>query len=265
MKKQLLSLFVAGASGLAFGLLSADAATYPGNGNTGFNGAVGNGTLSVTNNAGGAFIFSFTLGGFQTNLGGNDLVIYVDNSEGGGIGTSTAGLTDTADGGRQAVSEYSGNNRSTTSFSTLMNPQFGLDLSVNNANVYGLVNNSSLTFVGGQPIGSASQNGVTYTVTTGNGTSTPTIFTATVPAADLGLVANTAASVKLFAIQVSETGYSSNEATVPLTGSLGYGNTQTIGGVDSFSAVPEPATWTLSLLGGFGLIVFARRKRLMAS
>ncbi len=262
VKKQLLSLFLVGISGLVFGLRSASATNYAGNGNTGFNGAVGNGTLSVTNDSSGAFIFAFTLGGFQTNFGGNDLVIYVDNNNGGGIGTSTAGLTDTADGGRQATSEYSGTNRSTLSFGTLMSPQLALDLSINNANVYGILNGGTFTFTGGQTVGGTSQGGVTYAVSTGNGTSTSTVLTLTVPATDLGLTANTASTIKLFAIQISETGYSSNEATVAVTGNLGYGNTQTISAVNSFTSVPEPSTWGLLLLGVGGLVIVQRRRSL---
>ncbi len=258
MKKHLLPLLLA--AGLA---TTAHATDYAGNGNTGFNGVVGTGTLSVTNDSSGAYVFSFTLGGQQTNFGGNDLVIYIDNGQGGGIGTSTANLTDTNDGGREAVSEYSGTNRSTLNFGGFLNPQFALGLSINNANVYGLVNNGTFSFNGGQGVGGTSQGGVTYAVTVGNGTSTSTILTATVPAADLGLTANTAASLELLGIQISETGYSSNEATVGITGNLGYGNAQTIAGVDTFVAtVPEPGTWGMALLGLGGLIVVQRRRLL---
>ena len=255
-------LFAAGLPILACLPGTAQATTYAGNGNTGFNGAVGNGTLSLTTNTSGAFIFAFTLGGAQTNFGtNNDLTIYIDNGQGSGIGTSTAGLTDTSDGGRQAVSEYSGTQRSTTSFGTLLSPQFALDLSVNNANVYGLVNGSSFGFNGGQTIGGTSQGGVTYASTVVGGN---TVLTATVPATDLSLTANAGASLKLFALQVSETGFSSNEATVAVTGNLGYGNTQTISAVNTFTAAavgaPEPSTLATMLVGGMGALALARRR-----
>ncbi len=259
VKKPFLSLLiVAGLQCLTGLATTAHATTYAGNGNTGFNGAVGSGTLSVTNNASGGFVFAFTLGGGQTNLGGNDLEIYIDNGKGGGIGTSTASLTDTADGGRQAVSEYSGTNRSTLSFGTLLSPQFALDLSINNANVFELVNNGSFAFNGGQTIGNAGQGGVTFTVAT---VGANTVLTETFPATDLGLTANSGATLKFVAIQVSETGYSSNEATVALTGNLGYGNTQTISNANSFaSAVPEPGTWAM-LASGIGILVTVQRFR----
>ncbi len=259
MKNSLLNFLAAAAfQGLIGSATTAHATTYTGNGNTGFNGAVGNGTLSVTNNASGGFVFAFTLGGGQANLGGNDLEIYIDNGKGGGIGTSTASLTDTADGGRQAASGYNGTNRSTLSFGTLLSPQFALDLSINNANVYTLVNNGSFTFNGGQTIGNTGQGGVTYAVTT---VGANTVLTETVPAADLGLTANSGATLKLFALQVSETGFSSNEATVAVTGNSGYGNTQTISAVNSFaSAVPEPGTWA-TLASGIGILVAVQRFR----
>ena len=90
-----------------------------------------------------------------------------------------------------------------------------------------------------------------------------TVLTETVPAAVLGLTANSVATINFVAIQVSETGYSSNEATVALTGNLGYGNTQTISAVNSFTAaVPEPGTWSMALLGLGGLVLIQRRRLL---
>lgn len=262
MKKRFL-LLLAVTGVLSFGLLaSANATTYPGNGNAGFNGGVGTGSLTLTNNANGDFVFSFTLGSFRTDLQGNDIAVYIDNGKGGGIGTDTAGLTDTNDGGRQAVSEYSGTQRSTTNFAGLLNPQFGLDLSTSNASVYGLVNGGTFSFNGGQTVGGVSNGGVTYAVTVGDGTNTSTVFTMTVPAVDLGLTANTTAALKLFAIQVSETGYSSNEATVGITGNLGYGSTQTITSVNNYLVtVPEPGTWAMLVTGALGTLVLARLRK----
>jgi len=84
----------------------ATTATFNGNGQTGFVGAVSSGTLTVADDGNGGIDFTFALGNGQVNLGGNDLVIYLDNSKGGGIGTSTSGLNDSGDGAREAVSEY---------------------------------------------------------------------------------------------------------------------------------------------------------------
>ena len=91
---------------LAAGALSASlasstfATTFSGNGDTGFGGSVGNGSLTVTND-GTSINFNFTPSG---SIGGNDLVIYIDSISGGF--SSTAGFNDAADGGRSAISGY---------------------------------------------------------------------------------------------------------------------------------------------------------------
>ena len=101
---------------------------------------------------------------------------------------------------------------------------------------------------------------------TGNGTSTSTVLTATVPAADLGFSATSAATIKLFGIEVSETGYSSNEATAALISTgFGYGTNQAVNTVNSFTStaatgVPEPGTWA-SLGAGVVARVLVQRFR----
>ena len=79
----------------------------------------------------------------------------------------------------------------------------------------------------------------------------------------------TAATLKLLAIGVSGTGYSSNEGSVALTGNQGYGNTLTAGSANAFTAaavaVPEPGTWAMLATGAFGALAVARRRRALAS
>src|SRR4051812_6227825 len=96
---------------LAFALcvVSASAAmatTYPGNGATGFGGTLGAGSLTLTDNG-------TTISGTLTTGGAfNDtVVLYIDSTAGGA--TSTAGFTDTADGGRKSISAFDGTNRAT--------------------------------------------------------------------------------------------------------------------------------------------------------
>ncbi len=96
------------ATGLAltsFGL-SAMATTYNGNGNTGFGGPIGLGSLSLTDNG-------TTISGTITKgpNGFNDvLVLYIDSISGGFA--STAGFSDAGDGLRKAISGFDGSNRS---------------------------------------------------------------------------------------------------------------------------------------------------------
>src|SRR3989475_12654611 len=99
MKTSLKSSIAAGVVLLSF---SAVAATYPGNGNSGFGGAIGLGSLTLTDN--GTTVFG------TVNKGPgpfNDaLVIYLD-SVGGGF-TDTSGFSDAGDGLRKAISGFDG-------------------------------------------------------------------------------------------------------------------------------------------------------------
>jgi len=247
----------------------ANSSTYNGNGNTGFGGAVGAGNLKVSDDGSGGFDFTFTLGDSALNMGGNDLVIYLDDGAGGGIGADTSGMTDAADGARSPVSEYTttgdsgGAGRSTLNFGGLMNPQFALDLSISgagnnggNSDIFKLVNGGSLNFIDNAPASSgASSNGETYTVANG-------VMSVDIPAVDFNLSAFSGATLKFAALEVSETGYSSNEGTEGVSGNEGWGNTQTITSVDTFTvAVPEPSAVGLVLCGGVAALLMMRRSR----
>ncbi len=90
---------VAGLSGMAH------ADIYNGNGNAGFGGPVGQGTIEITE-AGGTYSFNLDLLDGQ-DLGGNVLVLYID-SVAGGFG-DTSSFMDNADGGRRAISGFNAN------------------------------------------------------------------------------------------------------------------------------------------------------------
>ncbi len=245
----------------------ATSSTFSGNGNTGFGGAVGNGSLKVSDDGSGGLDFTFTLGNSAVNMGGNDLVIYLDNGKGGGIGADTSGLTDAADGARSPVSEYTatgdnnGAGRSILNFGGLMNPQYAVDLSISgasnnggNSDIFQLVNGGSLNFIDNAAANSgASSNGETYTVANG-------VMSVDIPAVDFGLSAFSGANLKFSALEVSETGYSSNEGTESLTGNFGWGNTQTMTSVDTFTAaVPEPSAMGLVFCGGVAALLMRRQ------
>src|SRR2546423_8872127 len=107
-------LFLIGASvGLC---LSSLAATYSGNGNSGFGGPIGLGSLTLTDNG-------TTVSG-TVNKGPNGfndvLVFYIDSTAGGFADMS--GFADGADGLRKAISGFDGVvNRSLLSFSGGLN------------------------------------------------------------------------------------------------------------------------------------------------
>src|SRR4051812_39147009 len=91
--------------------LSSFAATYSGNGNAGFGGPIGTGSLTLTDDG-------TTLSGTITKgaNGFNDaLVIYIDSTAGGFADTST--FSDANDGLRKAISGFDGGgNRSLLTF-----------------------------------------------------------------------------------------------------------------------------------------------------
>src|SRR5438128_1099948 len=106
---------------LAATCLSSLAATYSGNGNSGFGGPIGLGSLTLTDNG-------TTVSG-TVNKGPNGfndvLVIYLD-SQGGGF-SDTSGFGDNGDGLRKAISGFDGGNRSLLTFSGML-PDYAIAL-----------------------------------------------------------------------------------------------------------------------------------------
>jgi hypothetical protein len=82
------------------------------------------------------------------------------------------------------------------------------------------------------------------------------------PAVDFGLNTFSGDTVKFVAIEISQTGYSSNEATTTLNspGGQGYGQTQTLTGVDIFPLVPEPSNLGIVVLAAAVLPALRRRR-----
>src|SRR2546422_3880721 len=97
--------------------VSSYAATYSGNGNSGFGGPIGLGSLTLTDDG---TTISGTITKGPNNF--NDvLVIYIDNFSGGF--TATSGFNDAADGLRRAISGIDGfGNRSLLTFGTGFTP-----------------------------------------------------------------------------------------------------------------------------------------------
>src|SRR5436853_1675382 len=114
------TLLICALAGYSF---SALAATYSGNGNTGFGGPIGLGSLTLTDNG-------TTVSG-TVNKGPNGfndvLVIYIDSQAGGF--SDTSGFADSADGLRRAISGFDGgSNRSVLTFGAGFTPDYALAL-----------------------------------------------------------------------------------------------------------------------------------------
>jgi PEP-CTERM motif len=226
--------------------LSATAATYPGNGNSGFGGPIGLGSLTLTDN--GTTVFG------QVNKGPNGfndvLVLYIDSASGGFSDTSTLG--DGADGLRRAISGFDGSaNRSVMTFSGGFQPDYAIALGPASDNFGGLWQlaaggANSLNFVS-----SVNLNPV--------GTSTSPTYTFSFNLAQIGLTPNSGATFGLFGTYISNSGYRSDEALPGNdVGSQGWNPFIETASV-SYTTVPEPTS--LALLGGalaVGLIVRRR-------
>src|SRR4029077_4699722 len=136
------------------------ATNYPGNGDTGFGGAVGTGSLDVSDD-GSNSTFTLNRGAGTFN---DALVIYIDSAAGGFADTS--GFSDHADGGRSAVSGFDGTNRSLMTFAGGFAPESAIVIENGFASLFTLANggNNSLTFVAGTAQ-SGSASSPTYALT----------------------------------------------------------------------------------------------------
>jgi hypothetical protein len=140
--------------------------TYNGNGNTGFGGPIGGGSLSITND-GTNINFTLTRGPGNMN---DALVIYIDSKTGGV--SSTSSLSDVADGLRTATSGLNGTNRSLLNFSSGFTADYAIALKPtapeNFAAIFDLSTPSSFGYVGNanlNPINSATATSYTFSCT----------------------------------------------------------------------------------------------------
>lgn len=218
--------------------LSASAATYSGNGNTGFGGPIGLGSLQLADNG-------TTVSG-QFNRGGangfNDvLVIYIDSISGGFA--STSGFGDNADGLRRAISGIdSGSQRSTMGFAGGFLPDYAIALGPLSDNFGGLWH---LADGGANSLGYI--NSVNLTPT---GDSGAAAYSFSFNLSDIGIIPDSGSTFNLFGTYISNSGYRSDEAVAGnALGTQGWNAfEQTAFG--SYTVVPEPSTFALL---GFGL------------
>lgn len=177
------------------------ATTYPGNGNSGFGGAVGGSSLDVTSD-GTNITFKLTKGAGDMN---DVVVIYFDTKDGGFATTAT--FADAADGLRKAISGYTefdnngGSGRAAFNFNSDFTPEYALAFQAYQNGYTGVsllveLNETSHVFISNPDF----QH---------NDSTTYADYTVSFPASAIGL---TSVNFKFLATYISPTGYRSNEA-----------------------------------------------------
>ena len=230
--------------------LNALATTFGGNGNSAWGGAIGLGSLTLTDD-GTTLSGSLTTGG---NLNGNAFVLYIQTAA-GGFGT-TSGFNDNGDQLRSALSQYGGSGQqSILNFSPGFAPNYAIALQpgagINFGGLWQLANG-----------GAGSQSYVTSINLAPTGADTAGTYNFSFNLSSIGLTPNAGQSLELFGLQVSTTGYSSPEALGgSLTGTSGYGGTQTETSFATYvTTVPEPSSMVLGAVGLATLLRLRHRR-----
>ncbi len=225
------------------------AAIYNGNGNSGFGGVIGTGSLELTDNG-------TTLSGTVTKGSGdfNDaFVIYFDSVSGGF--TTTSGFTDNGggtDANRAAISALgTDGTRETINFNTGFGADYAISLIPNGADFGGLW----------QLVDGGSHNFVTSVNLLPVGTTTSATYTFDFDFADIGLV--TAGGFE-FVVTYLNAGnaFLSDEGVGWTTagGNPGNGGAFNLNGQETY-VVPEPAAYAgMIALGILGLAILRRQR-----
>ena len=215
-------------------------AIYNGNGDSTFFGAVGHGSLALTDN-GTTVSGTFTKGTTGDFL--DVLVLFIDSKSGGFA--STSGFTDSGSILTKAVSGIDGTgNRALANFATGFSADYAIALRPRSAadpdQLFQLVNNGSHSRVGSvnlSPVGTGSSSTYTFSFNW----------------SDIGLAGGSGASFKFESTYVGSTGSRSLESFESLTGDVGW-NSVTFNNFDTYvTAVPEMTNPALAIFGGIVL------------
>ena len=179
---------------------------YHGNGDTGFGGAIGNGTLTLSDD-GTNISGTLTVGGSMNDV----LVLYIQSGPGGFANTS--GFNDQSDSCRQAISGVSASGRSLLTFASGFQPNYAIALAPAAAGTGGLWQlanggNNSLVYMGSVNLAPFNNTGP---------------YTFSFPAALIGMIPGVRSTIQVFGTYVSTDGYRSTEAIAGnLTGAQGW-------------------------------------------
>ena len=224
---------------------SVQAATYSGNGNSGFGGPIGLGNLTLTDNG-------TTVSGTVNKgpNGFNDVLVLFIDSIGGGF-ADTSGFADGADGLRKAMSGFDGGaNRSLLTFNGML-PDYAIALGPSSDNFGGM-----WQLANG---GANSLNFVTSVNLNPTGNNNSPTYTFSFNVSDIGLTPNSGATFKLLGTYTSNSGFRSDEAIVGNdVGAQGW-NPFLQTALGTYTIVPEPSAAMLGLLGASAL--FLRRRK----
>lgn len=224
-----------------------------GNGESGFGGVLGTGTISIDSETDGSLDFTFTKG-----TGGlfDAVVIYLEAGSAQGY-TSTANFDDDGDPLRQAISGFDGTNRSILNFNGTsgLSPNYAIAFDQTFGGLWQLVENG----------GANSLPFVTSVNLTPTGTTTSSTYTFSLNASDIGLTPGSGESFSFVATYLNSGNvFRSNEA---FGGGFGASNpgytTVTMSNAQVVQTVPEPGVFFLAaaIPAAISFRCFAARRR----